>query len=208
MNSKSIIQLLLITIIFVLILLTYKFYFSQDLVKVDTSNIDDQENIIQEMDILEEYSSSNVLTEVEYKSADKQGNNYIVKSKTAKTSNEKSENLILEDVSAVINLTDRDSIYIFSKYALYNSSNLDTKFYGDVSVNFEDNQMKCDNLDLIIKDDFAKMYNNIIFKNGTLNLKADEIFIDIISGNININMFDKNKKIKIERNLSGNNKKI
>ena len=93
MNSKSIIQLLLITIIFVLILLTYKFYFSQDLVKVDTSNIDDQENIIQEMDILEEYSSSNVLTEVEYKSADKQGNNYIVKSKTAKTSDEKSENL-------------------------------------------------------------------------------------------------------------------
>ena len=85
---------------------------------------------------------------------------------------------------------------------------MDTNFYGDVSVNFEDNEMECDNLDLIIKDDFAKMYNNIIFKNDTLNIRADEIFIDIISGNINIKMFDNNKKIEINNKKNGNNKKI
>ena len=40
---------------------------------------------------------------------------YIVKSKSAKTSQEAAEILILEEVFAVISLTDRDSIKIYSK---------------------------------------------------------------------------------------------
>ena len=208
MSLKSIIQLLLIVTIISLIFITYKFYFSADLTAVKIEKNLNSENNNLEMDLSKEDSSSNLLTDVEYKSSDKEGNSYIVKSKSAKTSREAAEILILEEVYAVISLTDRDSIKIYSKYALYNSSNLDTNFYGDVSVNFEDNEMECDNLDLIIKDDFAKMYNNIIFKNDTLNIRADEIFIDIISGNINIKMFDNNKKIKIDNKKNGNNKKI
>ena len=43
------------------------------------------------------------------------------------------------------------------------------------------------------------MYNNIKFYNKSIDANADEIVFDLLNGNVNINMFDKNEKIIIKK---------
>ena len=44
------------------------------------------------------------------------------------------------------------------------------------------------------------IYNNISFFDKNTLAKADEILLDLISGDINIKMLDKEKKIQIIKN--------
>ena len=62
---------------------------------------------------------------------------------------------------------------------------------------YEESQIHSDNLDLLIQDNIAKMYNNIKFLDRDLKLNADEISLDLIYGEVYIKMFDKKNKIQI-----------
>ena len=44
------------------------------------------------------------------------------------------------------------------------------------------------------------MYNNVLFKNNTSKAKADLINMNFLTGNINIKMYEKSKKIEINKN--------
>ncbi len=44
------------------------------------------------------------------------------------------------------------------------------------------------------------MYNNIKYINKDTIAKADEILFNLLNGDVNIKMFDKNKKIQISKN--------
>ena len=108
--------------------------------------------------------------------------------------------IILKNVKCTINLYNKSKIYIFSDFAEHNKNNFDTKFYDKVELNYGQNRLIGDNLDIFFKDNYAKIYNNVKFNNDNSHLKADKIDFDILSGNININMFDRNKKILILTN--------
>ena len=87
--------------------------------------------------------------------------------------------------------------YAESDLADYNTENYDTRFYDNVEIQFEDNKVKSNNFDLFIKDNIAKIYNNVQFDNIVSKLNADIINIDLLEGNINVDMFDKSNKVKL-----------
>ena len=52
-------------------------------------------------------------------------------------------------------------------------------------------------IDLFFKDNFGSMYNNIIFVDENTQINADQVNMNLLNGDINIKMFQEEKKIKI-----------
>ncbi len=191
MIFKKIIQILIILLIILISYLVLNIYFFAE---KDISDLDLNENLAIEEDNL---NLDNLMENLEYKSSDKFGNNYTIKAKKGKVNIEKENLLILEDVYGEIKLVGKSTIYIYSNFALYNRNNLDTRFYEKVLVNFEDKKFNCDNLDLFFKDNFGSMYNNVTFVDENTQINADQVNMNLLNGDINIEMFQEEKKIKI-----------
>ena len=191
MIFKKVIQILIILLIILISYLVLNIYFFN---KKDISDLDLNENLVIEEDNL---NLDNVMENLEYKSSDKSGNNYIIKAKKGKVNLEKENLLILEEVYGEIKLVGKSTIYIYSNFAQYNRNNFDTRFYQNVLVNFEDKKFNCDNLDLFFKDNFGSMYNNIVFVDENTQINADQVNMNLLNGDINIKMFQEEKKIKI-----------
>ena len=191
MIFKKVIQILIILLIILISYLVLNIYFFD---KKDISDLDLNENLVIEEDNL---NFDNVMENLEYKSSDKSGNNYIIKAKKGKVNLEKENLLILEDVYGEIKLVGKSTIYIYSNFAQYNRNNFDTRFYQNVLVNFEDKRFNCDNLDLFFKDNFGSMYNNIVFVDENTQINADQVNMNLLNGDINIKMFQEEKNIKI-----------
>ena len=191
MIFKKVIQILIILLIILISYLVLNIYFFD---KKDISDLDLNENLVIEEDNL---NFDNVMENLEYKSSDKSGNNYIIKAKKGKVNLEKENLLILEDVYGEIKLLGKSTIYIYSNFAQYNRNNFDTRFYQNVLVNYEDKRFNCDNLDLFFKDNFGSMYNNIVFVDENTQINADQVNMNLLNGDINIKMFQEEKKIKI-----------
>ena len=191
MIFKKVIQILIILLIILISYLVLNIYFFD---KKDISDLDLNENLVIEEDNL---NFVNVMENLEYKSSDKSGNNYIIKAKKGKVNLEKENLLILEDVYGEIKLVGKSTIYIYSNFAQYNRNNFDTRFYQNVLVNYEDKRFNCDNLDLFFKDNFGSMYNNIVFVDEDTQINADQVNMNLLNGDINIKMFQEEKKIKI-----------
>ncbi len=191
MIFKKIIQILIILLIILISYLVLNIYFFAE---KDISDLDLNENLAIEEDNL---NLDNLMENLEYKSSDKFGNNYTIKAKKGKVNIEKENLLILEDVYGEIKLVGKSTIYIYSNFALYNRNNLDTRFYEKVLVNFEDKKFNCDNLDLFFKDNFGSMYNNVTFVDENTQINADQVNMNLLNGDINIEMFQEEKMIKI-----------
>ena len=191
MIFKKVIQILIILLIILISYFVLNIYFFD---KKDISDLDLNENLVIEEDNL---NFSNVMENLEYKSSDKSGNNYIIKAKKGKVNLEKDNLLFLEDVYGEIKLVGKSTIYIYSNFAQYNKNNFDTKFYQNVLVNYEDKRFNCDNFDLFFKDNFGSMYNNIVFVDENTQINADQVNMNLLNGDINIKMFQEEKKIKI-----------
>ena len=191
MIFKKVIQILIILLIILISYLVLNIYFFD---KKDISDLYLNENLVIEEDNL---NFDNVMENLEYKSSDKSGNNYIIKAKKGKVNLEKDNLLFLEDVYGEIKLAGKSTIYIYSNFAQYNRNNFDTRFYQNVLVNYEDKRFNCDNLDLFFKDNFGSMYNNIVFVDENTQINADQVNMNLLNGDINIKMFQEEKKIKI-----------
>ena len=94
-------------------------------------------------------------------------------------------------------LTESQEIYISSDNAKYNYDNQDSKFYGNVEIKYDNKVITCNNLDLIISDNVAVAYSNVIMKDDKSKMKAQMITLNTITKDIIINSGD---KIKIRIN--------
>ena len=205
MYKKIFFQFVLLIILFFILWYIFYFYLREDSKIVELSNNSIENNAI--------YLNSNEETEKEnseshreitenlvYKSKDAKGNTYLLESKFGKTDIKNKNIILLDQVTAKINLRDKSEISIKADHAEYDYDNLNTKFFDNVKIKYSSNIITSDNLDLIFNKNIANMYNNVFFKNDTSNAKADLINMNFLTGNINIKMYEESKKIKINKN--------
>ena len=195
MNVKTIVQIILLIIILVIFYIFYHIYFKKDKPEVNQTN--QEQNITSISDVDPENDSSNIFQDIEYKSSDRKGNQYILKAESGEIDVNDKNIMKLQNVIGKIILVEKTPIDIFSNYAEYNTVNYDTKFYEEVEILFEDNKVDSDNFDLFIKDNFAKIYNNVKFNNNISKIDADIINIDLLKENISVDMFNESNKVNI-----------
>ena len=70
-------------------------------------------------------------------------------------------------------------------------------FYDNVEIEYLGNSISANNLDLIFSEKISRIYNNVVYKNNKLNLSTDKVLIDMISGDIKLEMNKKNQKVKL-----------
>lgn len=138
----------------------------------------------------------NILMEVEYVTTDNRGNKYQIFAKSAKTSPTDKDVLDLNQVRGIITSDYRSTIYIVSDFAKYNSVDLNSKFYNNVVINFEDKQINCDTFTMDMNINLAEAYGNVVVTDPKSKMYAGIITLDIKTKDININPEAK-KKIKI-----------
>jgi len=199
MKKKIIFQIIIILIIFGISAFVYYKYFKINKIEIDTNKDILNNNKVKDS-IDSDENEINIIENIKYFKKDIYGNEFTLRAEKGKIVQNDSKNVILVNVYGIINLKDKSKIFIFSKFAKYNSINFDTKFYTGVRATYEDIVVNSENLDLFFKDNYGEMYNNINFSNKDSEIKADKLFFDLANGDIKINMYNSNDKITIIKN--------
>ena len=191
MNSKTLIQVSLIILIFVISILFYKKYFSEN---PDKTTV--EKKIETNVKIDDQKLPGNTIKDIIYTSEDETGNTYTIKAEYGEFSDKTSEIIFMKMVSAFIKLKDGSLITLISQNAKYNIVNNDTSFYDSVKLDYLNHDVNADNIDFFFKDGKLEAYNNLVYRNLDLNLIADKIEVDLMKKKSKIFMFN-NKKVKI-----------
>ena len=197
MNLKLILQVILIlSIITILIIFYYSFFSIEN--KISSNNFNDTSK----SDIVIKNNVLNELVNIEFNSTDEDGNSFYINAERATTIlDEQDQNKVnLEGVVAIIDLNNKGIINIFSKNAIYNKLNHNTLFFNKVRAEYLNNQIFAGNLDVIFTEKFSKIYNNVIYNDNKNNLSTDEIIINMLTGDIKLQMTNKSKKVKLTTN--------
>ena len=190
MNLRIFLQgFLLITIISILLAFYYSFLAG------NSTNNDNASKNEKLSEINTDKKIANELTNVEYNSTDRYGNTFYLNAERAYISLEaKPENKVnLESVVSIINLKNKGIINIYSKYATYDKLNHNTLFSENVKIEYLDNLIESENLDILFTKNLSTIYSNVVYKNNNLNLSTDIILIDMESGDIKLKMLNNDK---------------
>ena len=143
---------------------------------------------------------SNIVKDIEYLTTDKNGNKYKILATSGRTNSENKNILDLDNVRGIISSNKRSTVYIVSDFGEYDSSNLNSIFYQNVIVKYEDKEITCDYFDVNMKTNIAKAYNNVVVKDPKSTMKAGKIILNIETKIININPDNSKKKVSLTIN--------
>ena len=142
----------------------------------------------------------NIVKDIEYLTTDKNGNKYKILATSGRTNSENKNILDLDNVRGIITSNKRSTVYIVSDFAEYNAYKLNSSFYQNVVVNYEDKEITCDYFDVDMKTNIAKAYNNVVVKDPKSIIKAGKIILNIETKVININPDNDKKKVSVTIN--------
>ena len=196
MRLNLIFQVILILSILVIISILYNTF----LLNKDSKTQILSENTEQLDDNLDN-KIANELNNIEYNSSDKKGNTFYINAKRAVVeldeNNNNSNKVKLEGVVSIINIKNKGIINVYSNNAIYDKIYHDTLFFNDVKIEYLENSILSENLDLLFTKNISKIYNNVVYKNNYLNLNTDKIIIDMITGDLKLEMNKKKEKVKL-----------
>ena len=144
----------------------------------------------------EETLDKNVISELTYKSLDDNGNIYEINSDSGSIQENDKSTLLLKNVEAKILVYGYGNVYIFSDNALYNKVSLDTHFYENVNLIYQEHNIKSDDLFLEYSDKKVKISNNVYYESENSKLIADEVWMNLLNKVSKIYMTNRNKKVK------------
>jgi len=191
---KKIIQLLIFVIVFISIFIFYKLYFyDQESVKLkktsqteeassDKINNNTIENLKYNINLNEEnsYSISSASSEIKYVN-----NNEIV---------------YMTKVEAIFLGKDKQVVKIISDFAVYNKLDNQTFFEKNVIIRYQSHSIFSDKMLINLKNDMANIYDSVRYEGPNIELKADQINLNLLTKKIDIYMDDNLDNVEIELN--------
>ena len=192
MNKKTVIQILLIFLIFLFSILFYLKYFKNSQKIPENIPKEDKQNITSQND------NSTYIDNVNYISSDTRGNRYQITAEQAEIKSEDSDVMSLENVAAYIFIKDSDTIMITSNFGVYNSKNYDTIFSENVIILYPGHKITGEYLDLSFLKNLGTISKDVIYKGEKTSLFADKIEINLTTKDTKIFMDDKNNKVLVK----------
>ena len=159
---------------------------NDDKIKIEEDIIESKSKKINEKEKPKKKEIKNLVKDVEYTSVDQKGNKFYLLATSGKSNINDSNILDLENVRGKITSDTRDTIYIVSDFAQYHSINLNSKFYENVVINYQDKQINCINFDINMETNKAIAYNEVIITDPKSKIKAGMVEFDLKTKNIDI----------------------
>ena len=204
MITKSIIQYSLIILLIILSILFYKEYIGPEksLIEKPKEIVENIENSIntknkKEINTAENIKETNIIENLKYVSKDLLGNTYIINAKSAEVKEDIIDQVQLVTVLAKIIQKDDEIIYINSNFADYNRNNNNTIFKEDVSVQYGDQLINANIINLNFSKNLIEIQENVYFINKNAKIRADKIELNFDSKKLKISMDKQDEKVKI-----------
>jgi hypothetical protein len=194
MKKEILIQLILALTVIIISIIFFKTYLVDSKLTQNPNK-----KTIEIGDSTTELGEKNIIHNIEYISKDERGNMYAITSEFSEIDEKIPELVLMKKVKATLSRRNSDSILIYAENALYNGQNHNTEFFTNVKINFNDQNISSNNLDLNIEKNFIKIFNNVVYKNLDTQLLADKIEIDLITKNSKIYMNNDPDMVKITK---------
>ena len=188
MRTSLLIQTTILLIVIVIIFASYKFFFYENQTK--------EVNILTRTEKNDIKKEDNLIEDLNYNSSDENGNVYEINSESGVIDEKDINILYLKNVKAVIKIKNSGVVNVYSDFAKYNKSNLNTHFYENVSLKFRDHNIASNNIYLNYLEKKIKITNNISYYDKNNKMTADVIEFDLLTKMSKIYMMDKADKIK------------
>ena len=191
---KKIIQLLIFVIVLISIFIFYRLYFYDELsikskkttqieqASSDKINNNTIENLKYNINLNEEnsYSISSASSEIKYVN-----NNEIV---------------YMTKVEAIFIGKDKQAVKIISDFAVYNKLDNQTFFEKNVIIRYQSHSIFSDKMLINLKNDMANIYDSVRYEGPNIELKADQINLNLLTKKIDIYMDNNLDNVEIELN--------
>ena len=187
MIKKIYLQLFILSLAILLSFFFYKTYIHKS-----DSKTQIKKNMIQQ-DVL-----NNVLENVEYISEDKKGNIFKITSKKGKIDTLNDKITKMSDVKSEIKLLNNELIIITSNEAIYDRETNNSLFYGGVNINYNENFISSNKLELLFNQNLMLISENVIYQSPNSKLNTDRIEMSLDTKNVKIRMNNRNDKVKIK----------
>ena len=192
MNKKVLIQITLLVIIVLILATLFTFYQSKKGKNLVLKEKNKKEFLVENQD-----SELNIIKDITYIAKDDRENLFKIESKFGKINPEEPDLVLMDDVTAIITLKNREKIIISSDHAIYNSKSYETNFYDNVLLEYIEHNIVSENIYLSFENNLVSISNNIIYKNLNSEMNADEIEMNLITKEIKIFMHNSDNKIQI-----------
>jgi hypothetical protein len=190
---KRFIQLILIVILIIVSFFFYKKYF------LDNKKNDLENKIFNTGDETFENSKNNVIKNLKYEVTLDQNKQYIITADLSELSYLDDAELInMQTVQAIFIDQSKIPLIIKSDTAIYNSLNYNTNFRNNVEVTYINNIIVADKMDLNFEDNIITIFENVKYDGLELDMKTDNIKINLITKKIDIYMNDDKKNVELE----------
>jgi len=187
---KRIIQLILFLTLILISFIFHKLYFQE------TNKINIQTNISTNESSAS--TSNNLIKDLKYEVKLDNNNEYILTAELGEIVYEDdAEKVKMQNVVGILIDQNNIPITIKSENAVYDNSSYATNFSESVKIEYLDNKIFADKVDLDFKNNIIIIYDNVKYYRIDGNMKADSIIINLITKKIDVNMKNKKDNIKI-----------
>ena len=196
MVNKRIYQVILLLLLFLICITFYQIYFSEKKKntqeKISTIKIENNSQVEDSNEMM-----SNVIQNLRYVSKDLLGNTYVVTAKSAKIQKDKENEVKLNEVNAKIIKQDNTTIFIYSKTADYNKINHNTVFKQKVHIEYEEQTIDANIVNLNFSNNFIEILENVYYINEDTVIYADKAELNLLSNELKISMINAEDKVQI-----------
>ena len=186
-RKKTAIQLMLLTVGFLLVIFIYFLNPAnkkQEKILEDVSDIKDTSSDIE---------NKNIFENLEYRGVDKNKNEFVIFSEYSEFKTEEPSIINMKNVSCFFYFKDGTILEIRSKTGIYNNVTLDMSFEENVNMFYMDNSLVSD------KADFSNENNNLIIEGNVTTqsqkgeLMADKLNFDFSDKKLKASMYNEDR---------------
>ena len=187
---KNAIQLILFSFLVIISIIFYKIYFKQNEKPKVEINVQEEKLITN--------SENNLIQNLKYEVKLDEDNQYIITSDLSEITYEDNIEIVkMQKVTAIFIDKTNIPLVVASDQAIYNNSNYNTKFNQNVRIEYLDNVILSDYMDLNFKDNLITINENVKYSGIQGTIIADNIKIDLITKKIEIYMDDTNDNVEV-----------
>ena len=191
---KKIIQLLIFVIVLISIFIFYRLYF------YDEASIKSKKNTQ-----IEEASSdkinNNTIENLKYNINLNEENSYSISSASSEIKYVNNNEIVyMTKVEAIFLGKDKQAVKIISDFAVYNKLDNQTFFEKNVIIRYQSHSIFSDKMLINLKNDMANIYDSVRYEGPNIELKADQINLNLLTKKIDIYMDDNLDNVEIELN--------
>jgi len=191
---KKIIQLLIFVIVFISIFIFYKLYFyDQESVKLKKTS--------QTEEASSDKINNNTIENLKYNINLNEKNSYSISSASSEIKYVNNNEIVyMTKVEAIFLGKDKQAVKIISDFAVYNKLDNQTFFEKNVIIRYQSHSIFSDKMLINLKNDMANIYDSVRYEGPNIELKADQINLNLLTKKIDIYMDDNLDNVEIELN--------